>query len=60
MDLIANEASALLGTNPLMPSGYFTYHQVQHSEILRSAQRVHVYAVGMSEQTEIISLYIIS
>jgi hypothetical protein len=37
--------------NLLKPSGNFTYHQVQHSAILHSAQIAFVYFVRISEQT---------
>jgi hypothetical protein len=37
--------------NLLTPSGNFTYHQVQHSEILHSAQVAFMYFVHISEQT---------
>jgi hypothetical protein len=37
--------------NLLKPSGNFTYHQVQHSIILHSAQIAFMYFVHISEQT---------
>jgi hypothetical protein len=37
--------------NLLKPSGNFTYHQVQHSIILHSAQIPFMYSVHISEQT---------
>jgi hypothetical protein len=31
-----------LGAHPLKPSGYITYHQVAHSNLLRSAHTVYL------------------
>jgi hypothetical protein len=28
--------------NPSGPNGYYTFHQVEHQNILRSARRMHV------------------
>ena len=41
----------------LKPRGYYMYHQVYHSTILRSAQTVYFFFVWISEETAIISLY---
>jgi len=38
-------------------SGYYIYHHVRYVKILRSAHRMHVCFVWISEQTAIISLY---
>jgi hypothetical protein len=40
-----------------MSSGYFTYHQIWHSKILRSAHTVFMCFVWISEQTAVIFLY---
>jgi hypothetical protein len=34
--------------NPLKPSGYYVYHPIQHTETLRSADRVCVYHVVLT------------
>jgi len=45
-------------TNPSNPSGYFTYHQLQHSKFLRSAHTDYVCSAWTWKQTAIISLHI--
>jgi hypothetical protein len=42
--------------NPLGPNGYYTYHQVEHQNILRSARRMHV-SLWFQKQPTIISQY---
>ena len=48
---VSESSSCLINT--LMPSGYYMYHKVSHSKILR----VCIISVWISEQTAIISLY---
>jgi len=35
--------------NPLKPSGYFMYHQDQHSKILHSAHTVYLHVLSRSQ-----------
>jgi hypothetical protein len=46
--------------NLLKPSGYFAYHQVQHSRILHGVHIAFVCFVRISEQTATFTLYIIN
>jgi hypothetical protein len=46
-----------MNVNILKPKTYFVYHQLQHSEILRSARDTFVCFVWNVEQTAIISVY---
>ena len=45
---------------PLKPTGHYMYHHVYHSQILPLAHTVYLCSVWISEQTAIISLYIIN
>jgi hypothetical protein len=47
-------------SNLIKPDTYFMYHQLSHSEILRSTHNAFMCFAWISEQTAIISLYSIN
>jgi len=49
----------VISLNLLKPSGFFTYHQVYHSEILCGARFVQCF-VRVAEQTMAFALYVIN
>ena len=65
MSLLCNKiqcqvVNTVFKINLLKPKTYIMYHQLQHSEILCSAQNAFMCFAWISEQTAIISVYSIN
>ena len=59
-DISRNSLQQNLNINLLKPTGYYTYHQVEHSKILHADYTAFMFFVWLSEETVTFVLHIIT